>query len=236
MMRTIPTVFRFAFISLGLVSSLYAQTAGTALRNYTAGAPATSAATVTSATTAAPAAVPPVATSPAAKAVVGFPVQIEVANTKLNLNGKGTRYKAVFKVYDMGMYTTTKVSTAEQAVSVPGPKRLQFVALREISTSDLGILFYRGIKENSSTELNLKHTASALRLSELASGRSKIMPGESFSMEFIPGKGVTFSIMDKAQGSPLGDAEFFGMVLRIWLGPVPADFMLKDALLGIAKG
>lgn len=54
-------------------------------------------------------------------------------------------------------------------------------------------------------------------------------------MEFVEGKGLTFSIMDKPQGAPIGDAEFFAMVLGIWLGPVPADYMLKDALLGIAK-
>jgi hypothetical protein len=30
----------------------------------------------------------------------------------------------------------------------------------------------------------------------------------------------------------VGDAEFFGMVLKIWVGPSPADSNLKDALLG----
>lgn len=231
MMLTIPAIFRFFLLSLGLASSLYAQTSSTALRNYAAGAPAAASANTTTNTP-----TPAGATAPAVKTVGGFPAQIEVANTKLNLNGKGTRYKAVFKVYDMGMYTSTKVSTVEQALASPGPKRLQFTALRELPGTDLGLLFLRGMKENSPPDLNLKHTASANRLVEIFSGRAKMMPGESFAMEFVPGKGVTFFIMDKAQGAPLGDAEFFGMVLRIWLGPVPADFMLKDALLGIAKG
>ncbi len=223
-MTTFTAVFRFLFLALGIASNLSAQPSSTAVRNYAAGAPAPAAASTA------------LATAAAIKTVVGFPSQILVENTKLNLNGKGTRYKTVFKVYDMGMYTSTKVSTPEQAVNAPGPKRLQFTALRDISTSELGVLFYRGIKDNSSPELNLRHTASAIQLSEVASVRSKIMAGETFAMEFVPGKGVTFSVMDKPQGAPLGDAEFFGMVLRIWLGPVPADFMLKDALLGIPKG
>jgi hypothetical protein len=38
--------------------------------------------------------------------------------------------------------------------------------------------------------------------------------------------------MGKAQGEPVGDAEFFAMVLRIWVGTSPADAALKEALLG----
>lgn len=210
-MSIFKSLFQVLLFCLGLVSGLYAQTSSTAVRNYTAGAPA------------------------AVKTVGGFPAQIQVDNTKLNLNGYGTRYKAIFKVYDMAMYTSTKVSTPEQAIAAPGPKRLQFVALRELSGTDLGLLFLRGMRENSPAELNTKHATSANRLVEVFSGKAKMLPGESFAMEFVPGKGLTFFIMDKPQGMPLGDAEFFGMVMRIWLGSVPADFMLKDALLGVAK-
>lgn len=164
-----------------------------------------------------------------------YPKQIQVEGVKLNLNGMGTRYKAIFKVYDMGLYTSTKASTLQEVINSPGPKKLEFVALRDLSTTDLGRLFYQGIKENCTPAQYQKHAASALRISEVASGRAKILAGESFSLEFVPGKGLTFSIMDKPQGAPIGDAEFFAMVLGIWMGPVPADFMLKDALLAIPK-
>ena len=228
-MSVFKKILHALLLSLGLVSGLCAQNANQsapnqaapsqaapsqAVRNYAAGTPAVA----------------------AAKPVLGFPAQIQVENTRLNLNGKGTRYKAIFKVYDMAMYTSTKVTTPEQAISAPGPKRLQFVALRELPGTDLGLLFLRGMKENSSPELVSKHTASANRLVDIFSGKAKMLPGEGFAMEYVPGKGTTFFIMDKPQGAPLGDAEFFGMVLRIWLGQAPADFMLKDALLGATKG
>jgi Chalcone isomerase-like len=164
-----------------------------------------------------------------------FPKQIQLEGVKLALNGLGTRYKAIFKVYDMGLYTSAKAGTMQEAINAPGPKKLHFIAHRELSTSEIGHLFYQGIKDNNSAELNLKHMASAARLSDIASVRAKILPGESFSMEFVPGKGLTFFVMDKPQGPAIGDAEFFAMVLKIWLGNVPADFMLKDALLGIPK-
>lgn len=162
-----------------------------------------------------------------------FPKQIQVEGVRLNLNGLGTRYKAIFKVYDMGMYTTTKATTLQEVIAAPGPKKLHFVALRELPGTDLGVLFLRGMRENSSAELNTKYAASANRLVEIFSGKNKILPDENFSIEFVPGKGTTFYIMDKPQGAAIGDAEFFSMVLRIWLGPVPADFKLKDALLSL---
>jgi len=164
-----------------------------------------------------------------------FPKQMQVEGVKLSLNGLGTRYKAIFKVYDMGLYTTTKVSTLQDLIALPGPKKLHFVALRELPGTDLGVLFLRGMRENSSPELNTKYAASANRLVEIFSGKSKLVPDESFSIEFVPGKGTTFYIMDKPQGVAIGDAEFFSMILRIWLGPVPADHKLKDALLGTAS-
>ena len=57
----------------------------------------------------------------------------------------------------------------------------------------------------------------------------------SFAMEFVPGKGTTFYILGKPQGAPVGDDEFFQMVMRIWVGDSPADSQLRDALLGLGR-
>ena len=155
-----------------------------------------------------------------------------VQGTPLTLNGAGTRYRAIFRVYDLALYTPRKVTSAEELLALPGPKRLNFVALRDVPGTDLGVAFIKGLSANSSQELTLKHTASSTRLVEIFSGRSKLTTGDSFAMEYVPGKGTTFYIVGQPQGAPVGDAEFFNMVLRIWVGPSPADLKLKDALLG----
>mgnify|MGYP000844788106 FL=1 len=159
------------------------------------------------------------------------PTQV-VQGTTLKLNGAGTRYKVVFKLYDLALYTQSKVSTPEELLALPGPKRLNFVALRDLPGTDLGLVFIKGLSANSSPELVRKHTVSSNRLVEIFSGRSKLTAGDTFAMEYVPGKGTTFYIQGQAQGAPLGDAEYFGMVLKIWVGSSPADFKLKDALLG----
>jgi len=171
----------------------------------------------------------------AAPTTTAFPATLVVQGTTLQLNGAGTRFKAVFKVYDMAMYTSRKVTSADEAMKLGTPIRLSFVALREVSGTDLGRLFLRGMADNSSRDAVSRHSVSSNRLIDIFSGRSKLMPGDSFAMEFVPGKGTSFFIAEQPQGAPVGDAEFFRMVLGIWLGSVPADFMLKDALLGIEK-
>jgi Chalcone isomerase-like len=165
----------------------------------------------------------------------GFPPGVQVDSVPLVLNGSGTRFKAIFKVYDMAMYTMRKVSVAQDAISLGGPKSLQFTALRELPSTDLGLLFIRGMKDNSSPDVVRKHTSAMGRLIEIFSARKKLLPGDTFSMEFVPGKGTSFYIEGKVQGAPVGDAEFFSMVLKIWLGQSPADHLLKDALLGQVK-
>jgi hypothetical protein len=162
-----------------------------------------------------------------------FEAKSMVQGVPLQMNGAGTRYRAIFKVYDMALYTSTKANTPEALISMQGPKRLSFVALRELPGTDLGIAFIKGLTNNSAADLVQKHASSSTRLIEIFSGKAKLAAGDTFAMEFVPGKGTTFYIQGQAQGAPIGDAEFFSMVLKIWVGPVPADFKLKDALLGL---
>jgi Chalcone isomerase-like len=174
-------------------------------------------------------------TSHAAPTTSVFDASADVGGTALQLNGKGTRFRFAFRVYDMALYTTKKVTTPEDLLTLPGPKRLQFVALRELSGTDLGRLFLRGMADNATGDQMNRHTVASTRLIEVFSGRQKMLPGEAFAMNYEPGKGTTFFIQGKAQGAPVGDDEFFKLVLKIWFGDSPADRLLRDALLDRAK-
>lgn len=161
-----------------------------------------------------------------------FPTTYRLADTELRLNGSGVRHRVVVKVYEMALYTPSPVTTTEQLLALPGPKRLSFVALRELPGTDLGLAFLKGLSANSTKEQVQKYTAATSRLIEIFSAKPKLLPGESFGMEFIPHKGTQFYIANQPQGDPVGDEEFFKMVLRIWVGPSPADYLLRDRLLG----
>ena len=171
----------------------------------------------------------------AATTVNKFEPTSQLGGSTLQLNGKGTRVRLVFKAYDMALYTARRAATPAELLALPGPKRLQFTALRDLPGTDLGRLFLRGISDNAPAAQLTRHTLSTTRLIEIFSGKAKLVSGDTFAMDFIPGKGTQFYISGQPQGEPVGDDEFFSLVLRIWFGDSPADAQLRDALLDGGK-
>lgn len=158
-----------------------------------------------------------------------------VAGTKLVLNGAGIRYKAIFKVYTAGLYLGAKATTPDAVLAAPGPKRIHIVMLRDIDANELGKLFTRGMEDNAPREEFSKSIAGTLRLSDLFSAKKKLLAGENFSVDYVPGTGTNVLINGKPQfDPPIREPEFFSALMKIWLGKSPADALLKDALLGKA--
>jgi hypothetical protein len=156
----------------------------------------------------------------------------ELRGAKLDLNGAGVRYKAVFKVYAAGLYLSKKAATPDEVIAAPGPKRMSITMLREIDSGELGKLFTRGVEDNSPKGEMSKLIPGLIRMSQIFSDQKKLLPGENFLIEWIPGTGTVITVKGKVQGEPFKEPEFFNALMRIWLGPNPADWKLKDALLG----
>jgi hypothetical protein len=155
-----------------------------------------------------------------------------IGNAKLHLNGAGVRYKAIFKVYAAGLYLPRKASTTEEVLALPGAKRLTVTMLRDIDSSELGKLFARGIEDNMDRAAFSKLIPGVLRMSQIFSDNKKLAAGDTFALDWIPGTGTVVMLRGVPQGEPFKEAEFYNAMLRIWLGPHPADWKLKDALLG----
>ena len=162
-----------------------------------------------------------------------FEDTIDQRGSKLVLNGVGVRYKAVFKVYSAGLYLSKKTSTPEEALSMVGPKRISITMLRDIDSNELGKLFTRGVEDNAPRAEMSKLIPGLLRMGQIFSDQKKLVAGDSFTFEWVPGTGGVLTVKGKPQGEPFKEQEFFTALLRIWLGPNPADWKLKDALLGI---
>jgi hypothetical protein len=155
-----------------------------------------------------------------------------VGNQKLQLNGAGIRYKAIFKVYAAGLYLQTKANTPEAILADKGPKRLHIVALRDLDGNDLGKLFTKGVENNASREEFIKAINGMLKISELFANKKELKKNESFTVDFIPGTGTVVSVNGVVQGDPIKEPEFYGAFLHIWLGKNPPDSQLKEKLLG----
>jgi hypothetical protein len=157
---------------------------------------------------------------------------VDVAGARLLLNGAGTRYKAVFKVYTAGLYLSKKAGTLAEVLAVPGPKRLTLTFVREIGSEELGRLFIRGIKSNTPSEEYTRIVGSVMRMSQVFYDARRMKVGEVIDVDWVPGKGALISIRNAPVGEPFPEPEFYNAMLRIWLGQDPADWQLKDALLG----
>ncbi|MBC5785518.1 chalcone isomerase family protein [Ramlibacter sp. USB13] len=163
---------------------------------------------------------------------VKYEEAMEIRGAKLLLNGAGTRYKGPFKVYAAGLYLPKKAGTTEEVLAQPGAKRMTVVMLRDIDASELGKLFVRGVEDNMDKAAMAKLIPGLMRMSQIFSDHKNLKSGEQFTLEWVPGTGTVVSVRGVPQGEPFKEQEFFNALMRIWLGPVPADWKLKDSLLG----
>lgn len=161
---------------------------------------------------------------------------IDLAGQKIQLNGAGTRYKTIIKVYTAGLYLPKKADTPEAVLTMPGAKRMSITMLREIDSGELGKLFTRGVEDNMDKAAFSKLIPGLMRMSQLFSDCKQLKAGEVFTIDWIPGTGTVIGVPAtcKTNHDPFKEPEFYNALLRIWLGPQPADWKLKDALLGKA--
>lgn len=166
--------------------------------------------------------------------VAGIKVEdtAEVQGAKLQLNGAGVRYKAIFKVYVAALYVGKKVATPEEFFAAAGPKRMSITMLREIDSNELGKAFTKGFEENAPKGEMSKLIPGLVRMGQVFADQKKLVAGDTFTTDWIPGTGTVITVKGKVQGEPFKEPEFFNALMRIWLGTNPADFKLKDALLG----
>lgn len=156
----------------------------------------------------------------------------ELRGARLQLNGAGIRYKGPFKVYTAGLYVPRKASTPEEVLALPGAKRVSVTMLREIDAGELGKLFIRGVEDNMDKAAMSKLIPGLMRMSQIFTEHKRLQAGDTFTLDWVPGTGAVVSVRGVPQGEPFKEPEFFNALLRIWLGPVPADWKLKESLLG----
>ena len=153
--------------------------------------------------------------------------------SKLQLNGAGTRYKGPFKVYVAGLYVGKKASSLDEIVAQPGPKRVSITMVREIDAGELGKLLTRGIEDNTPKSEFSKLVPGLIKMGQVFSDNKKLVPGDNFTIDWVPGVGTVLTVKGKPTDEPFKEPEFFKAILSLWLGPVPADWKLKDALLSV---
>lgn len=155
----------------------------------------------------------------------------EVQGKKLFLNGAGTRYKGPFKVTVTALYLERRASSLEEILAQPGARRLHITLLRDVDADEIGRSFSRGVEDNLDRTERARLVPSLLRMGQIFFTQKHLSKGDTVVIDWVPGQGTLVSIKGMPTGDPFREPEFFKGLLAGLLGPVPADFKLKDALL-----
>ena len=104
--------------------------------------------------------------------------------------------------------------------------------LREIDSNELGKAFTKGFEDNAPKSEMSKLVPGLIKMGGIFAAQKKLVAGDVFTNDWIPGTGTVITVKGVPQGEPFKEPEFFNALMRIWLGPQPADWKLKDQLLG----
>jgi hypothetical protein len=159
---------------------------------------------------------------------------LSAAADELTLNGSGIRKRVIFEVYSIGLYLPKKVSSAQEAIASPGPKRIDIRMLRDVSAEQFSGALAEGIRENHSEAEARALEPGVKQLTAVMAEVQEAKKGMLISLGW-DGKATQLRIDGKSVGAPIEGENFYRALLRIWLGEKPVQEDLKKALLGAAR-
>jgi hypothetical protein len=163
-----------------------------------------------------------------------FERRVQLAGTELLLNGTGLRAVAWFKAYAAALYLGTRATTAEQAVNAPGPKRLQLRFYRDLPAAEFVKALNVGLPRNSEPALAEKLAERQAQLAARIAALETLHEIDTIDLDFDPARGLLFKLNGKLRGEPIPGDDFYGALLRVFIGDHPSDTKLKAGLLGAA--
>ena len=162
---------------------------------------------------------------------VAVPESVTLKNKALVLNGAGIRKKLFMKIYVCALYLTAKRTAASEILADPEAKRIVMSFLyKEVGVERQVEGWNKGFRDNNSGE-ELKGLQDRINL--FNSLFTTVRKGDVIRFDYLPEEGTQVWINDTLNGTVPGE-DFFVALLKIWLGPKPAEANLKDALLGNA--
>ena len=157
--------------------------------------------------------------------------QAKLGNADLVLNGAGLRKRLFFQVYAIGLYLPKKTSSALDAASMPGPKRIEIHMLRDVGADQFTEALAEGIRANHNEAEAKALEPRVKQLADTMAAMKEAKSGSTIRMDWAGG--ATQLVVDgKPAGAPIPGEDFFRGLLRIWLGDQPVQDDLKKALLG----
>jgi hypothetical protein len=160
---------------------------------------------------------------------IAVPESVTINNKLLVLNGAGIRKKFFMKIYVGALYLTVKQMNVSEILADPRAKRITMSFLyKEVSAERQVEGWNNGFRDNNSAE-ELEKLQD--RINQFNLLFTVIRRGEVIRLDYMPEEGTHVWVNDTLRGTIPGE-DFYQALLKIWLGPKPAEEELKDAMLG----
>ena len=163
---------------------------------------------------------------------VRFEPQVQLAGQPLLLNGTGLRAQFVFKGYAAGLYLGQRANNAEAVVAQRGAKRLQMRMLIDVPADQFIKAFHQGIDRNNPPEVRARLAGRAALFDALLRPLGEIHKGDAVNLDFLPGQGLLFWHNGRQLGAAIPGEDFYGALLRVFVGEHVSDERLRAGLLG----
>jgi hypothetical protein len=175
--------------------------------------------------------------TPSAMVVVGieFSSRIELAGQSLVLNGAGASNIMSSRASAVGLYLASKTTDVQTALSMPGPKRLRMVALRDLSGRDLSNALLDRIRQNAAPGEVESNFVQIAAMGGVFGSKTRLAKGDILTLDYLPAtKSTDARINGERVSEPIVGDKFYPMLMKIWIGPrIRAG--TRDALMGVAS-
>ena len=167
-------------------------------------------------------------TMSASMAAEVFPATLEFGETRLNLNGSGTRKKAFISLYQSGLYLTNPSSDATAIISADEPMAIRIsIVSGFISSKKMNDALSDGFEQSTAgntAPIAAKITAFRYGFSD------EISKLDQFDLVYRPETGVEVIKNGEIKATVTG-LDFKKALFGIWLSGDPIQKSLKKAML-----
>ena len=158
-----------------------------------------------------------------------LPNEMEYQNTKLILNGHGTRIRFFMKAYEGSLYLESTSNNAEKIINDDAPMSIRMDVLSSLITPDaMKVALNEGLEKSTGNNTS----PITIEINQLNSSlNSEVKAGDFFEFIYLPNSG-THVLKNSESVDVIPGIEFKKAFFGIFLSNNPIQKNMKKAMLG----
>jgi len=162
-----------------------------------------------------------------------FEATLRLGGADLVLNGVGVRRRFFLPVYVGALYVPQRSSDPETLLAQRGPRRMSMRFVRDVEAELFMNSLDLGMRRHYSPQQLEVWREQWQALTGVIANIVVARRADHVTWDYTPHAGARVMQNSVAITPTMSGEDFYNAVLRVWLGPHPADAELKRGLLGV---